>query len=213
MIAKDFKKKIQVEFDAKNHSYMIDGKELPSVTQIIPKPDYSMIPLEVLENARNEGIQDHFRIQVFNQNLMQNPRYKYNGNNKAIIEYSRLADILMSKGYRILLCEEPLGCKSKTPRMSFCGTPDIVFYKDEKFIVGDLKRTISSEKILALQLCGYEFLIEKNFGLKGEIKEHFGFTLKEGLVVRKPCDRLARSYFLDCVQKFYIKKEINQWMN
>ena len=47
-------------FDAAEHEYRVDGQRVPSVTQLLDDagltPDYSLVPVPVLEHARARGI-------------------------------------------------------------------------------------------------------------------------------------------------------------
>ncbi len=54
-----------LEFDAERHVYHWNGVRVPNVTSVLaPLTDYSMIPADVLERARAEGVQIHKMIEL-----------------------------------------------------------------------------------------------------------------------------------------------------
>jgi hypothetical protein len=47
---------VRLEFDQPSHTYRLDGRPVPSVTQVLaPLTDYSGVPADVLETARIRG--------------------------------------------------------------------------------------------------------------------------------------------------------------
>lgn len=54
-----------LEFDETTHTYRLDGRVVPSVTQIIkPLIDYSHVPADALERARQEGTAIHRMVEL-----------------------------------------------------------------------------------------------------------------------------------------------------
>lgn len=54
-----------IEFDAETHTYRVDGKALPSVTAILkPLVDFTGVPLDVLERARQWGTAVHKMVEL-----------------------------------------------------------------------------------------------------------------------------------------------------
>jgi hypothetical protein len=55
----------ELRFDAGSHTYTLGEKQLPSVTQILkPLTDFSGVPAEVLERAKNWGTAVHKMIEL-----------------------------------------------------------------------------------------------------------------------------------------------------
>lgn len=59
-----------LEFDAATHTYTLDGRVLPSVTQVLKEAricDYSMIPQAVLQFAAERGTAVHLATQLLDE--------------------------------------------------------------------------------------------------------------------------------------------------
>lgn len=60
---------LQIDFDSDTHRYTVDGDVWPSVTQVLaPLTDFSRVPPETLERARNFGTAVHAMIDLDTRN-------------------------------------------------------------------------------------------------------------------------------------------------
>lgn len=134
-----------------DRGYPKEWRDLPSVTEIMPKTDFSHITPQQLERARIQGTNNHLRIK----------RFLTTGDDRGSA-YTKLfrqfmADYEKQLG-KVVMFETPMASK----KYGYKGTPDIVF---ENGIV-DLKRTFWETRRHALQLAGYNMLTAENKVLK-----------------------------------------------
>ncbi len=190
---------MDLEYNPDFHEYKIDGKVVPSVTQLIPFNKSEFVSEEELEFARQEGIYIHDCINVWNTTKTIQ--------DESIVEpYLKFLDEAEKRFGKLVLHETQLG--SDNPK--FAGTPDLVF---ENAVV-DIKRTFYNKKIHALQCSAYGYLAAHNKFTKktknhlilvinkeaGEYKTHFVF------------DAQAEQIFIALVQKWHIEKQFAKYL-
>ena len=137
-----------LKFDEFLHEYRWDGKVVPSVTQIIPRPDFGAVSPDVLEFARIEGVMNHIKIKEYLDGDGAT------GGDEYIEDFQQFlfqAEVMLGK---LTSHETPLF----HPSLMFAGTPDLVF---ERGIV-DIKRTLGKPRAHALQLAGYQLLVDNS---------------------------------------------------
>lgn len=204
--------KFKVQFNPEKHEYTYDGKKFPSVTSIIPKPDLSMVNKQVLDAASKQGTMNHWKLQIINQKADQNPELIGQmgiQENPFLQWYLNELKNWINQGFKFLCIETPM----IHPKKKYCGTPDMVMYKDETFFVGDLKRNIGNTKIHALQLVAYDELVQVNYpGIKPNKKKHFCFEYSDKSNFTYPVDALAKSIFMECLSKHQIEINISNYI-
>jgi hypothetical protein len=182
-------------FNDSIHEYKIDGVKIPSVTQLIPKQDFSFVDSGTLEQARLEGIKLHSLAKMFFEMTKLNDEYEFPRTDFFFdIELFWLEN--KSKFGAIESIETPMVHESKL----YAGTPDLVC----KNAIVDFKRTISDEKIHALQCAGYESLVE-------EKKYWFVYEFSTGKW-KDITNHKARKLFPKLIKKYYIEQEIKNYM-
>lgn len=150
-------KLIPIEFDELTHTYVVEGRVLPSVTQVMKRlseDSYAQIPQSIMDVASSRGTKVH----------------------KAIDEYLKfgiepIEDDVKAyfKGFMNAIRE--LGIKVLNSEMIltngvYCGTVDaIVEYKEKVYLI-DWKTTSKiNENLVSVQFAGYKELCEWN-GIK-----------------------------------------------
>jgi hypothetical protein len=186
-----------IEFDKSTHQYTFGGIQIPSVTQIIPKPQFYCTP-EQLESARIDGEENHSLIKMFwdTRQTGSEPILEaldtWIGNNTGMIG-------------ELVQHETPMFSK----KYNYAGKPDAIF---EKAVI-DFKRNPGNNKIHALQIAAYHALAVENKIIQKN-KVHlilwFDGSKFRAKNVYDPC---AEWIFISLVKKYYIDKEFGQWMN
>jgi|SRR3990172_1086149 len=182
------------KYDSQIHKYFIDDNEIPSVTQIIPKQNF-YVSDKRLEETRQEGSEIHSLIKYYFDT-------GYIGDNTMLKSLDEWLNKNKELTGELLFYEKPLFQE----HYKFAGKPDAVF---ENCII-DFKRSFGNKKNHALQLAGYNILINKNIDnwfilFYDEIKNKF--------YKRSVFDFTATNIFLSLVEKYYIDKNFNLWMN
>lgn len=191
----DMYEKSRIEFDPVKHIYRVDGKIVPSVTQLLPKQDY-YVSDERLAECAEEGEANHREVE------------EYFRTGKSTSPYTdaveRFVDEQRSIIGGLVACETPLASEK-----GFVGTPDMIF---ENAIV-DLKRTFGNRKIHALQTAGYNLLAVEN-GIIRPTKLHYILVIRDGgYDMTQVYDSMAETIFLSLVQKHRIEKSVEYYMN
>jgi hypothetical protein len=186
----------RIEFDEASHTYRVDGKIVPSVTQLLPKQDY-FVSDERLAECAAEGTANHKEIEEFmRMGVSTSPLTD---------AMQKFMDEQKDKTGGLVACEMPLASTR-----GFAGTPDLIF---ENAIV-DLKRTCGNKKIHALQLAGYNLLAVEN-GINHSTKLHYILVLRTdgGYDVTNVYDSMAENIFLGLLSKYKIEKSLEYYLN
>lgn len=157
----------KIDFNKENHTYKVDGKELPSVTtitSILSNLEYKDIDKEILKRAAEKGTAVH----------------------KAIEQLILYGDYELDIKYEPYMCQfrEALEKeKFQTKKTEFmltdgevCGTLDNMSIMDDKVIIIDYKTTVTvHKKLLEAQFGGYKKLCDAN-GIK--VDKWYGLFLR-----------------------------------
>lgn len=168
--------------------------KLPSVTQLIPKPDFFCTPAQ-LEAALQEGIETHSKVEMYFSigNALEDPELK--AVEKAIKSNTNFLG-------RYVQHEERLS------NNKFSGKPDVIF---EKAIV-DFKRSLGNKKYHALQLAGYHILAVENKIIKPTRKWYIAYPVNGVYKLVNVYNELATDIFKGLVNKYYIEQAYNNYM-
>lgn len=144
-------------FDAEHHVYTLDGKVLPSITQIIrPLVNYDAVPKAVLENAANFGRNVHKMVELECCGALDE---------EALDDKLRPA-LAAFRGWRRqnsgdVICEIPMA----HARLKFAGTPDLIFDGHSIIEIKTRKTNLLTDPI---QTAAQEMLWLANYGAKGD---------------------------------------------
>jgi hypothetical protein len=150
-----------LQFDPIAHKYSLNGKVLPSVTQITGSlVDYSMVPSQILERKKQIGVATHLACEYHDKDgvdegSIQETIYGF------FSAYKRFGE---ENPYEVLLNEGQFASE----RYGFAGTPDRVLRMLESrknswaagdVINWDLKTVAQLHPATALQTAGYKLLL------------------------------------------------------
>jgi len=178
-----------------DRTYIHEGKNLPHVTDIIPRPEFYCTP-EQLENARLDGVENHAMVKLyFDTGDTYDDPYLI-----AFDKWLRENSPILGE----LITYEELMVSSKR---LFVGQPDMIFKK----AIVDLKRNFGNVKIHSLQLAGYSILARE----RGIAKTKTWIIVWEQngkFKSRNVYDPRAEEIFLACLQKFKLEQAIELYM-
>lgn len=163
-----------------NHIYRIEEQQVISVTQLLQAEgfiDYSAVPEERLEKAKNFGTAVHLMTSLYDKDdlleekLDENLRPYLN----AWIKFRKDAGV----GFDILEIENKIGSKI----FKIAGTPDRIVMFNGKRTVLEIKSTASLQPQIELQTAGYMLIYNKmaeegSLGANFRVKERLGILLK-----------------------------------
>lgn len=146
-----------LEFDEASHTYTLDGRRLPSVTQVLePLQILEGIPAETLELARDRGHKVHHAIA-----LMLQKHLEWSSVGTDIMGYVLAAKRFIQEcSVRVLVVEHRL-CD---PGLKVAGTVDLIGIMGAKTGLFDWKAVAQVSRTAALQTAGYDYLYRKKMG-------------------------------------------------
>lgn len=146
-------------FDEPSHTYTLDGHRLPSVTQILEpiKPDFSMVPPDVLERKRQFGTAVHLACELDDLGELDDDATDPDVMGCVRAWRSFKADT----GAAIVMNEQRL----YHPTLRFAGTLDRLAYlrlkgdEQPSSWLLDLKTSVDPHPSYGVQLAGYRTLL------------------------------------------------------
>lgn len=197
-----------IQFNEPDHTYTVDGVPKDSVTTILKSlglDDYSMVPADVLENARRRGQAAHDMI-----------RDECNGSldlaaldTETIPYYDAWMDFREKSGFDPLLSEAMVYSK----RHDYVGTLDLAGTlrgkkgRAQRKAVVDTKCTFMIMPSAAIQTAGYEIALAEQLGIT-EPMDRYVLHLKDGKFKLVPMsDARDRAIFLSALNIHRWKKE------
>lgn len=149
----------QVTFDAADHRYETDGREVPSVSRILQRTgwsqSYAQVPAWVLAQARDRGIAWHAEA----DRTLQTGE-----TDDAVLRDTY--DTLMREGWTVMATEPRL--VAQVQGVWIGGTPDAVLAQEQHGTVlvhvVDFKRTAMRLAGHALQVAGYQMMLQAILG-------------------------------------------------
>lgn len=190
-------------FDAASHTYTWDGKLVPNVTRIIaPLTDYSRIPEDVLERARQEGKAIHKMVELACRGTLDVASLETDPAQAWLRPYYRAwLRFLDETGFELWESEQQV----YHMKFGYAGTFDLVgcMTKTTRFGLSllDIKRSFYAGLAIGVQLAGYEQA--RNARVEKDIRTNrrFGLQLrKDGTYRLQPFeDRDDFAVFLSCL--------------
>lgn len=163
-------------FDAEAHQYFWNGRPVPNVTRIIaPLSDYSRIPPDVLEKARQEGNAIHSMIDMDCKGVLDSVPEWMLGHRRA---WDRFKE---ETGLECWVSEH----KMFHPRLHYAGTSDLIGMLPKiKTVNGpavvDAKRSLYAGPAIGLQTAAYRKQWNDTEGKNLRIPEQNRFALQLG---------------------------------
>lgn len=152
----------QLEFRAADHAYLIAGRQIPSVTQVLAGcglADYSSVPAEVLARKARIGDEVHRAIREIEAGTLDWASVSPEAGEylPAYIAFRATGRFtVVEEGLEPALIEIPLAAQLRG--MWCAGTPDQIGLFDSRPTILDFKTTTAIERHWAWQLAGYRLL-------------------------------------------------------
>lgn len=164
---------MNVNFDAETHTYTVNGKVVPSVTQVLkPAYDFSAVPPDVLERKRQIGVATDRAITLWlnkelDESSIVEPWAGYFQGWLKFWSESGLTDADVAEVQPILA----------HPVMALAGTPDLVLRLGEWAVV-DVKTANAHHPAWALQTAGYKELLNAQSERQDRVQKRFALRLR-----------------------------------
>lgn len=185
-----------------NHRYMLNGREIPSVSQILKPVDdkyYSKIDSEVLEAAGHNGTAVHVMAQLEFANELDE-----NNLDAGLVDYLHA----LRKWKEDDQNSTPINIEQSLfhKRLEYAGTPDLVY---EDMIVDIKTRQVKHDRD-AMQLIAYAKMLEsQKIGLKNK-RLYVLYLKKNGsYIFQRIQDQNSWGMFRTLLDYYYIQKKIN----
>lgn len=188
-------------FEKETHTYFVDGKKVPSVTELLPKEEFFLSPAE-LEIKRLHGEEQHeAQFQYLSDGETCDCDQEFIC---SLDHFMRDFSTGLSLG-NLIEAEEIL----YSAKYKFAGRPDAFFTGG----IVDRKRSAGNRKIRALQFAGYGIMIRE----AGHILPQKWWTLvydakNKKHIPRNVFDPMAESIFLSLVQSYWNKNLLETYM-
>ena len=145
----------EVEFDPVDHTYLVDGVIVPSVTEILKSKfnDYAFVSRAVLEQASARGTELHKAIEL----------YETTGQTSALQEFRNYLFLKKRIGFRNISNEIPV-IYEENGRVLFAGQLDQIVEVNGMLGINDFKRVSAPNKEkIAYQLNLYKIAYEQSY--------------------------------------------------
>jgi hypothetical protein len=146
-----------LQFDAETHTYTLDGKRLPSVTEVLePLIDYSRVPRDVLEHARIRGQHVHEAMA-----LLVRDDLDWSSLDPELVPYIEGGKrFLDESGLVVIASELRVACG----RIGCAGTLDLLAHWRNSEAIIDWKATSAVPPTVGPQTAAYDRLYLSMFG-------------------------------------------------
>lgn len=157
-------------FDPVAHEYRMDSEVVPSVTEIVsPLIDYSMVPADRLNFARDRGTAVHLACHLDDIGDLDEESVDMVNVWPYLLAWRRFKT---EHKVKVKLSEEPLFHGA----LRFAGTPDKVLLLGKHRMLPDLKTVAKMTPAIGVQLSGYEALVSRN--KRWQIHSRVGIQLR-----------------------------------
>lgn len=136
-------------FDESKHEYRVNGRVIPSVTQVLqPLVDYSKVPRDVLERAQLLGQAVHRATELHDNDDLD----------MATLSEELVPYLDAWKRFRQECDFQPITVEEKLhhPSLGYAGTSDRTGYVRGRKAVLDIKKMISLGPVIGIQLAAYQ---------------------------------------------------------
>lgn len=137
-----------VEFDAAQHAYTLNGRRVPSVTQVLaPLQDFSRVPRDVLEAARVFGQHVHAACDLHNRGELD-----WSNLDPALVPYLEAWRRFLADSGVIVIASE---MRVVHEALGYAGSPDCVLAWGERVVIPDIKSTALVPPTVGAQTAAY----------------------------------------------------------
>lgn len=193
-------------FDEPSHTYRWDGRLVPNVTRIIaPLTDYSRIPADVLERARQEGVAIHKMAELdFKGDLDVDGLPEWMRG-----RYAALCRFREDTGFECWSTEQ----RMFHPTLGYAGTADLFGIchklKNKGACNIDVKRSLYGGPAIGLQTAGYTDQWNKTQPRDLRVTNRAALVLNDNGTYRLPMYEDGDDFvaFLACLQQWKWKEK------
>lgn len=155
----------RVTFDDTTHSYFIDGRQIPSVTSVLPRQEgHAYVSDARMSETAEDGKWRHHLVQQFMDRRASDPEPR-TPLEKGIVKFlSEHPEFGEYRGSEVMLWSKYM----------YAGTSDLLFTR----AVVDVKRTMGAKKYHALQTAGYHRAAVER-GMISENRNHWILQLND----------------------------------
>lgn len=159
---------MKLDFSPINHEYKIDGRYVPSVTQVLePLQILDGVPSHLLDAARDFGVRAHQALALLMQKNLE-----WRTLDPPLVPYCQAAQKFIAETeFKVLRVESRMG----DPDLHFAGTLDLMGVLRRKSAIVDWKTVSVMPRTAALQTAAYDHLHRRNLG--GRPMQRFGVQL------------------------------------
>lgn len=160
---------MQLDFEKASHVYRLDGRAVPSVTEILrPLEDFSMVNPAVLEAARVFGHNVHLACHLDDQDALE-----WESLDPALVPYvTAWRAFLKDSGAVVIASEQPIAHAT----LGYAGTPDRILAWGKRLVLPDIKSTAVVPLTVGPQTAGYAKAYQSTHG--GREPERYCVQLK-----------------------------------
>jgi ATP-dependent exoDNAse (exonuclease V) beta subunit len=188
---------MQIEFNAEEHQYTVDGILFPSVTQVLKiANEFDKIDKQTLSKAAKFGTAVHKMTELYDL---------------GVLNMETVAVVLLPylDGWKKFLSDtnfKPLEIECRiASKLGYAGTFDRLGYLDNKLTLVDIKTGSTLQRSTALQLAAYKHAYEEIY--KKKIQQRIAIQLK-------PCSYVLKLYsnptdFLTFINFLTVYKWVN----
>jgi len=192
-------------FDAVEHRYAWNGAPVPNVTRALDLlTDYSKIPAEVLELARQKGVAVHRMVELHAKNDLDEARLPA-WMQPVIVQWKKF---VFETGFKVLESERRVYHK----RYRYAGTLDLfgTIHTGTAFV--DVKRSFLAGRVIGMQIAAYEDAYYSEEGITRGKARRFALRLTEHSPYRvEEYDSKDDLYdYLTCLGFYRLKEKLQK---
>lgn len=157
----------RVHFDPETHTYRIDGRIVPNITEILRVAtfdDFEFVTPEQLEKARLRGQAGHLAI----EGVVKGTFNPFEAEPEVVETTDAFSRFLSDSGFEPLMCEAVVA----SLMFRYAGRLDLFGKMDGRQALIDVKNTAAPPASTALQTAGQEVALRETYDVTGEIDRY-----------------------------------------
>ncbi len=196
-----------LHFDEATHTYTIGTRVIPNVTRVLSGlVDYSKIPPDTLELARQRGVAVHKMVELDAKGILDEP---------SLPEWmkpvlARWRQFVADTGFRGMASEHRVHHR----QYGYAGTLDLAGFFGDQMVFIDIKRSLLAGPVIGMQLAAYQEAFESQCGdvessLQAGSAKRYALRLNENGPYRlEPYPRKSDfTDFLTCLAYYRLKEQ------
>lgn len=139
---------MKLEFDAASHTYHVNGRRVPSVTEVLsPLEDFSRVPRDVLEAAREFGSHVHEACDLYNRGELD-----WLSLDPSLAPYVEGWRQFLEETGAVVIASE---FRVAHDQLGYAGSPDVLVQMHDKLWIPDIKSTAIVPSTVGYQTAAY----------------------------------------------------------